>query len=776
MTSNVSWTSTSSQPWLTLTGGSGTNNGTISATAANNTATGIRTAPVTVSGSGITQIVNITQSGAGASLVANPTSLNYGSASSSQNIGITSNVSWTSTSSQPWLTLTSPNGTNNGTISATTTANTATGIRTAQVTITGGSLTQIVNVTQTGAAVSLVANPTSLTFPSMSSSQTISVTSNLNWSVSGMPAWLSASVSSGTNNGTVNFTTQTNTATGIRIANITIQSFSPSIIQNLTITQTGISINATASATSLFFSNSGNSQVVSITSNSNWSITGLPSWLSIQPISVGSGNATITLTAALNTSINSFTGLLSLITSNSNNSILVSQSGSAPSLVLNTNSLNYASISMSQTITITSNLDWTITGIPNWLTVNATSGTGNAVLTLTTQSNNLTTSRLASLSIQSLTHPITQNLSISQSGSAPLTSFSVPDLMFPSTGGSQNIDVNSNTTWFFSNIPVGISVNPSSGSGNVSVLISTQVNTTSSPLIQTLTLSDGTNTISLPITIAGASPILSINPTNLTFPSTISSQLLTIVSNLDWTVTGLPTWLSANATNGTGNAVVSLTAQSNTLTSPRTATITIQSLNHSIIQNLSISQTGAILNTTPGTVCPTIATLNLDRDSLDFTTGNSQFLVRVTHTIDFTIAQSSSILSISTASGVSTNPCERATLITVRVPRLNNQSTHFITVGGMGIDKVIYVKTDAINPTSIEQSNAQFQALKISPNPVESGANIQFNKNISFIIYDLIGNEVGKAINTNQYQIPNLKPGVYFIKSNTNEIRKLVVE
>ncbi|MDX2189451.1 MAG: BACON domain-containing carbohydrate-binding protein, partial [Bacteroidota bacterium] len=222
VTSNVNWNVISSQPWLTLTGGSGTNNGTITATAEANTATGIRTAQVTIAGGALTQIINITQSGAAASLTANPTTLNYVSTSSTRAISITSNVSWTSTSSQPWLTLTGGSGTNNGTISATAAANTATGIRTAQITVTGGALTQIINITQSGAAASLTANPTTLTYVSTSSTQAISITSNVSWTSTSSQPWLTLTGGGGTNNGTVSATAAANTATGIRTAQVTV--------------------------------------------------------------------------------------------------------------------------------------------------------------------------------------------------------------------------------------------------------------------------------------------------------------------------------------------------------------------------------------------------------------------------------------------------------------------------------------------------------------------------------------------------------------------------
>jgi rhamnogalacturonan endolyase len=83
-------------------------------------------------------------------LTASPTNISLGSGSSSQSITITSNVSWTASSNQSWLTLSSTSGSNNGTITATAAANTSSSSRTAIITISGGSISVTITVNQSG--------------------------------------------------------------------------------------------------------------------------------------------------------------------------------------------------------------------------------------------------------------------------------------------------------------------------------------------------------------------------------------------------------------------------------------------------------------------------------------------------------------------------------------------------------------------------------------------------------------------------------------------------
>lgn len=171
VTSNTSWTATSSANWLTVSPASGSNNGTITAVAAANTSSSQRTATITVSGSGITRTISVTQAGVSYNLIVNPTSLSYTANGETKTVTVTSNTSWTATSSASWLTVSPASGSNNGTITAVAAANTSTQQRTATITVSGSGITRTINVTQAGAptaideevaeGISVYPNPTS---------------------------------------------------------------------------------------------------------------------------------------------------------------------------------------------------------------------------------------------------------------------------------------------------------------------------------------------------------------------------------------------------------------------------------------------------------------------------------------------------------------------------------------------------------------------------------------------------------------------------------------
>jgi endo-1,4-beta-xylanase len=155
VTSNISWTITDNQTWITTSATSGSNNGTFTISATANTSTTARSGSVTVSGGGITRTISVNQSGAPVSnnLTLSSSSVSLAAtASTSSAISITSNVSWTITDDQTWITTSSASGSNNGSFTISATANTGTTARSGTITVSGGGITRTVAVSQAAPA------------------------------------------------------------------------------------------------------------------------------------------------------------------------------------------------------------------------------------------------------------------------------------------------------------------------------------------------------------------------------------------------------------------------------------------------------------------------------------------------------------------------------------------------------------------------------------------------------------------------------------------------
>jgi hypothetical protein len=299
ITSNTSWTVSCDQSWCTLSPTSGSNNGTITVKTEENKSTTSRSANITIKYGDKSETVMVRQAAAEAFLTVSPTSLSFTESGGSENISITSNTNWTVSSNQTWCTVSPTSGSNNGTVTIKVDENKNTTERSAIITVKYGDKSITIPVTQTGTDVQLTVSPTSLSFTENGGSENISITSNTSWIVSSNQSWCTVSPTSGSNNGTVTIRVDENKNTTTRSAIITIKYGDKSI--TISVSQKAAPVLLTVSPTSLSFKESGGSEKISITSNTNWTVSSNQSWCKISPAS-GSNNGTVTVTASTNDS------------------------------------------------------------------------------------------------------------------------------------------------------------------------------------------------------------------------------------------------------------------------------------------------------------------------------------------------------------------------------------------------------------------------------------------------------------------------------------------
>jgi mannan endo-1,4-beta-mannosidase len=259
VTSNVSWSISDNQSWITVSPTSGSSNGSFTITATANTGSSSRTGTVTVAGGSLTRTVAVTQAAPSSStLTVSTTTASLAAAASSATFTITSNVSWTVTDNQSWLSVSPASGSNNATVTISATANTSASSRSGSVTVTGGSLTRTIAVTQSGTTAStLTVSASTLSLAAAASSGSVGISSNVSWSVTDDQSWLSASPSSGTGNATLTLSATANTGTSGRTGTVTVTG--GSITRTLAVTQAGQSGTGVMCSNPVTFSgNSGN--------------------------------------------------------------------------------------------------------------------------------------------------------------------------------------------------------------------------------------------------------------------------------------------------------------------------------------------------------------------------------------------------------------------------------------------------------------------------------------------------------------------------------------
>lgn len=190
VTSNTQWEVSENVSWLSISPDNGTNNGVVTVTYADNPSTTARVGRISVFVGRKNIYVTVTQAGSQVALTVTPSVQNVSSYYSNTSFSITSNVNWVVTEAVSWISVAPQSGSNNGNITVTCTANTTAMARSGQISVTGGGITQIITVNQAGAPTSLSVTPGTQYVSSMAGFASFSVTSNTDWTISGVTPWI----------------------------------------------------------------------------------------------------------------------------------------------------------------------------------------------------------------------------------------------------------------------------------------------------------------------------------------------------------------------------------------------------------------------------------------------------------------------------------------------------------------------------------------------------------------------------------------------------------
>jgi hypothetical protein len=145
------------------------------------------------------------------------------SGSLEKNISVTSNVDWTVSCPDAWVTVSPSSGTGNGSFKITVTANDKFDPRSSTVTVKAGDKTATVRVSQLSLTPSILVSPATLEVDAAGGAASVDVTSNAPWTVT-VPSgadWIAPDATSGEGSKKVTFTVAPNASFEARSADIT---------------------------------------------------------------------------------------------------------------------------------------------------------------------------------------------------------------------------------------------------------------------------------------------------------------------------------------------------------------------------------------------------------------------------------------------------------------------------------------------------------------------------------------------------------------------------
>lgn len=343
----------------------------------------------------------------------------------------------------------------------------------ALITIDGrGSADATVEISQEGASISSV-SPTSLTYGITGGTETSTVTANFDdWAVSDDKSWITTSLSGDVVS--INVTSSNLNSTD-RAGTVTISGRENT--KTVSVTQTGVSLSLDKSSMSFDY-NPTSSQSVSITSNYDWAISESSRWITTSKTS-GSGNSTFTISCSTNSGSSSRSGTITVTSGNVTETITVTQE--CPELdykvsgTTNPSSVTVDAASSTQKVYIYSNVDsWAVSDNASWITVSNSTGSGDGNATLNISSNTGSDSRTATITISSTY--VTKTFTVTQT--AESLTVSPTSISVGSSAGTTTFTITSNTSWAITERVAWLSVSQSSGSGNATIQVYYDQNTT----------------------------------------------------------------------------------------------------------------------------------------------------------------------------------------------------------------------------------------------------------------------------------------------------------
>ena len=329
-------------------------------------------------------------------------------------ISVTSNTTWNLSRSHTWLTPSIGVGSwvGNRNFTVHVAQNTLTAARSGTITLRAGTITRTLTFHQLGAVTLTVDIGGWSNIPASGwTSGAIQVTSNTIWSLSRNVTWLTPSIALGSafgGNRSFTVTVASNNVITARNGSITVSG--GNLTRTINFHQFGFVPAATLTVSQSNWNNisanGGTTPQINVTSNTNWSLSRNVTWLtpSIALGSTFSGNRSFTVTVAQNTLTTARNGTITVSGGNITRTITFQQLGVINTLTVSHSGLTNISANGWRTsqISVTSNINWSLSRNVTWLTPSIALGTifnGDRNFTVDVALNGLATARTGTVTV-----------------------------------------------------------------------------------------------------------------------------------------------------------------------------------------------------------------------------------------------------------------------------------------------------------------------------------------------------------------------------------------
>jgi hypothetical protein len=236
----------------------------------------------------------------------------------------------------------------------------------------------------------------------------------------------------------------------------------------------------------------------------------------------------------------------------------------------------------SATAKVYATIGWTASSDQNWLTVNPASATGNGTITFTVANTNPTMATRSATVTLSAAGNSNQTIAVTQAAGPATLSLSANTV---NVGGEDNrtatVSVTSNTLWGAFCDQTWLTVDaplPPTNNGILTLTATINPNLTPRSATVTVTTTSATGSVSqvIAVTQVAGPARFDVTPSKASIGHALNSKAkFNVSSNGNWSISIDQAWLTASPSSGSGDGIVTLTANENPGSTERTATVTV---------------------------------------------------------------------------------------------------------------------------------------------------------------------------------------------------------
>lgn len=503
------------------------------------------------------------------------TSLSFDAQPSSKNVKIESDqTEWNITIPVDWVSVNPKSGNTSSTVDFTTQLNNSADesrvcVATVASNVNDWSRSFPITITQGKNSPYIKVSESSIICSAMKQTKAITVSTNTEYTIDNTgSAWLHVE---STTPDEIKFSIDENNTGEERNAVVTLNAKSYKGVSSvLNIRQKIANISSTKET--LNYGHSASSQTIEIESEASWTASST-SWLSVSPTSGNAGKTEVTISVPNNASVNSRNGSVYFnIAGNNNIEVPVMQEG--VTLNVSPSNVTFTSFRGSQSLTIASNDTWTVTAKPEWVSIDKTSGEGNATIKVSTTENNTTSEKNGDIIISTDDGVISKTINVKQE--AKTVDYGDATLDFNYNASSQSISFTTDGNWSLTKDAEWFSVDKTSGSGSATLNITVEENNTTAKRDGVISLQIAGKPFT--VTVHQDCKYVTLSSSAFTFSADAGNTKVSVGSNTQWNakVTEGSEWLSVTPTNGTNNADLTIKTTENKTVSNRTGKIEIE--------------------------------------------------------------------------------------------------------------------------------------------------------------------------------------------------------